>query len=96
MKTLLQFITESKLIKGTKYPTQLPEDIKKVIVDYFKKINDIKDSSDIFDYFDFAADEVWDYIFDKYGKPNEKIHPETNMLEIIWPYWGKDIIKAVL
>jgi hypothetical protein len=97
MKSLKEFLTESKTIKGTKYPTILPDDVKNVIVDHFKNVPNIKDKTDVYEYLDYAADEVWDYIFTEYGSMPERLSSsDIRAIEIIWPHWGKDIIKAVL
>lgn len=96
MKALKEFLTESKKIKGTKFPTKLPDDVKNVIVEYFKNIPNIKTETDVYEYLDYAADEVWDYIFTEYGIPERLLSNGIRTIEVIWPNWGNDIVKAVL
>lgn len=96
MKTLKEFLTEGKRIKGTKFPTKLPDDVKNVIVDYFKNVTNVKTETDVYEYLDYAADEVWDYIFTEYGIPERLLSTGIRTIEVIWPNWGNDIVKAVL
>lgn len=96
MKALKEFLTEGKKIKGTKFPTKLPDDVKNVIVDYFKNIPNIKTETDVYEYLDYAADEVWDYIFTEYGIPERLLSNGIRTIEVVWPNWGNDIVKAVL
>ena len=70
--------------------------MKNIIVDYFKNIPNIKNETDVYEYLDYAADEVWDYIFTEYGIPERLLSNGIKTIEIIWPNWGNDIVNAVL